>query len=191
MLTIYCSVCSTPFLVKPYRKDKALYCSSKCYGIAERGIIPKSAFKKGCNISPATQFKSGKLHPYFGKSSPALGKRWKCRPSLIPRGGRGIPRLSMQAAHHPNWQGGVTPINKKERNKLEYKLWREAIFKRDNYTCVLCGAKDKYFNADHIKPFSLYPELRLSLDNGRTLCIECHEKTDTYKGRARQKKLVN
>ena len=35
-------------------------------------------------------------------------------------------------------------------------------------------------NADHIKPFSLFPELRFDLNNGRTLCVECHKKTDTY-----------
>lgn len=83
------------------------------------------------------------------------------------------------------WRGGVTPINAYQRKTLDYKNWRKAVFERDNYTCVFCGAqngkgKTITLQADHIKPFALYPELRLAIDNGRTLCKPCHTKTDTY-----------
>lgn len=62
----------------------------------------------------------------------------------------------------------------------QYQEWRKSVFERDKYTCVLCGQKGGRLNADHIKPYAKYPRLRYALKNGRTLCIPCHKKTDSY-----------
>ncbi len=80
------------------------------------------------------------------------------------------------------YRGGVTPINNLVRKSLDYKLWREAVFKRDNWTCQNseCGIRGGKLQADHIKPFALFPELRFAIDNGQTLCQPCHAKTPTY-----------
>ena len=87
-----------------------------------------------------------------------------------------------------NWKDGLTEINLRVRGDLEYRLWREAVFERDNYTCVWCGDnKGGNLNADHIKPFCDYPELRFALDNGRTLCESCHKTTETYGNKNRGK----
>ena len=86
--------------------------------------------------------------------------------------------------NHKDWQGGITPINEKLRKSIEYKLWRKAVFERDNYTCIWGGKEHgSKLHADHIKPFALFPELRFAIDNGRTLCKDCHKLTDTYGGR--------
>lgn len=71
------------------------------------------------------------------------------------------------------WRGGINPLNDSIRKSLEYKLWRNAVFERDNWKCIWCGSS-KGINADHIQEFSKYPELRFAIDNGRTLCKSCH-----------------
>ena len=81
------------------------------------------------------------------------------------------------------WKGGVTPINEKIRKSTLYKIWRTSVFDRDDYTCQICEEKGVTLNADHIKPFSLFPDLRFELSNGRTLCVPCHRNTETYGGR--------
>lgn len=81
------------------------------------------------------------------------------------------------------WRGGITPINEKIRHSSEYKAWRLSVFKRDNYLCVFGCEKTRHIHADHIKQFAYYPELRLDINNGRTLCVSCHRKTPTYGGR--------
>lgn len=51
-----------------------------------------------------------------------------------------------------------------------------------------CFQKGGNLNADHIKPFSQFPELRFAINNGRTLCIDCHRKTETWGAKA---KVIN
>lgn len=82
---------------------------------------------------------------------------------------------------NPNWKGGVHTANNALRRTQRYKHWRTAVFERDNYTCQFCNANGVYLEADHIKPFAFFPDLRFELSNGRTLCKDCHMKTPTYK----------
>lgn len=108
-------------------------------------------------------------------------------------------RKTISGSGHWNWQGGRTSLTRKIRNCFEYKLWRNSVFKRDNYTCTWCGIKSSkgvkvILNADHIKQFSvLIKENGImtfeeavncsnlwDINNGRTLCLDCHKQTDTF-----------
>lgn len=77
------------------------------------------------------------------------------------------------------WKGGVTPINKLLRSSSAFKIWREQIFKRDDYICQECKQKGNYLHPHHIKSFVDYPELKFDIDNGITLCADCHQKKHT------------
>jgi hypothetical protein len=81
--------------------------------------------------------------------------------------------------NHWNWKGGVTLEKNLIRASALYREWRTGVFKRDNYTCKLCGETNTYIEADHIKPFAYYPESRFDLNNGRTLCKNCHKKVSS------------
>jgi hypothetical protein len=72
------------------------------------------------------------------------------------------------------------------RMSLRYKLWRESVFVRDDYTCQICGKKGGKLNADHIESFARYPEMRYDLSNGRTLCEQCHRLTPTFGGKSKK-----
>lgn len=103
----------------------------------------------------------------------------------------GIPRYKMRGENNPFWRGGITEKNRAIRTSLEYKNWRRAVFKRDDWTCVLCLVSGGELNADHIKPFAFFPELRFTIDNGRTLCTPCHKQTDTFGSKAFNYKKTN
>lgn len=79
------------------------------------------------------------------------------------------------------WKGGVTPEHEKIRKSNRYIKWRQRVFERDDWTCQDCGKRGNgTLHADHVLPFSLFPELRFDELNGRTLCKPCHRKTPTY-----------
>ena len=74
-----------------------------------------------------------------------------------------------------NWQGGKSKIGQKLRNTLEYKIWQKAVYQKNNYICQKCKLTGKKLHAHHVQNFAQFPELRLAIDNGITLCIDCHK----------------
>ena len=73
-----------------------------------------------------------------------------------------------------NWKGGVTPAQMKARNSYGYGKWRDAVFEYDDYTCQCCGQRGGKLNAHHINNFSDYENQRFDVNNGITLCENCH-----------------
>lgn len=124
-----------------------------------------------------------------GKPSHNKGKHWKIKDTSKMKGKKFSIETrkkisnALKGKNSYLWRGGKTTENEKLRKSIEYKLWRTAVFERDNYTCIWCGQVGGKLNADHIKSWSKYPELRFAIDNGRTLCIDCHKSTENYLNR--------
>lgn len=102
------------------------------------------------------------------------------------------------------WKGGITPLRELIRDLAEETEWRKKVFVRDNYTCQSCFKRGFRIEAHHIKEFSIifkeflseysqynpiedkYALVALSrqyskfwdINNGLTLCRECHDKVE-------------
>jgi len=90
------------------------------------------------------------------------------------------------------WRGNSTVTERQLAMQRDvYKFWRKQVFERDNYTCQHCNQRGGKLQADHIIPWSMDIEKRYDIDNGRTLCIKCHRKTDTYGGKVFKCRVKN
>lgn len=143
-----------------------------------KGNAPHNKGKTGYGKGhPPTFSAKGKDNPFFGKkhSNETIEKMR-------------IAKLGKFGENTNGWGGGVTSIRQCIRHSDNYKEWRSRVFERDSWTCQTCGARGIPIEAHHIKPFSkILSENNIktvedslvcvelwNIDNGVTLCKECH-----------------
>jgi len=178
-----CSSCGNPYLTLSNKQSD--FCSNSC---SHMGNAPWNKGKKGVQVAwnkdkECPQL-SGENNGNYNKhpSEEARRKMSELRKGkvLSEEHKRNISE-SLKGKYigekNWNWKGGVTPKRTKIWNSLNYKNWRESVFKRDEYTCQACSKRGGSLQAHHIKRFVDYPELRFDKDNGITLCKECHNIT--------------
>ncbi len=158
--------------------------NSPLYGISlikeHRNKISKS--KKGKSTSLKTQFKEGHT----------VSKELRLKISKANKG----KKLSeehmkkLRGKNNWNWKGGLSSFIKQIRNCFKYRQWRSDVYTRDNFTCQECIEIGGKLNAHHIKSFpsllqyyeittleeALGCEELWNINNGNTLCKECHRK---------------
>lgn len=125
---------------------------------------------KGQRNSIRTEFKKGHIPPHKGKKLRLEAIENIRKAHLLSKKGKG--------ENHYNWKGGITSENHRIRTSVQYRDFRIKVLRRDIWTCVKCGYRSKGsqcqdIRVDHIKPFHLFPKLRLIVSNGRTLCRKC------------------
>lgn len=145
-----CKYCQKKF--SQIRKN-AVFCSQKCH----------------YTYRAENKLYSGQNNPFYGgKFTPEIIKKMsedrigkKLKPETIEK-----LKQSQRDGKSPFWKGGVSLV-----------WWRKRVLERDNYKCLDCGVNDKeVLDAHHIKSPKIYPELKTSLDNGITVCKNCHHK---------------
>jgi hypothetical protein len=131
-----------------------------------------------------TSFKKG--HPSFNKGK-ELSKEHKNNISESQKGEKGYwwgkdtwnkgkHYLQICGENHWNWKGGVS-IDHQRINTLEWNKTRKQIYKRDNWTCQICGLKNpRPLQCHHIIPYRVSQDD--SIENLITLCCSCHTKEE-------------
>lgn len=172
-----CLCCGKVFMVYPYRKNTAKYCSYSCNAKMQE-ITPQ--MRKKFSENGKRLWREGKLKCPGGwnKGKKGLQTAWN-------KGLKGY----LAGKKHYNWKGGITPKNRAVRAKAAWRTWRDKVFKRDNYTCQKCGNKSgKNFDKNiYLEPHHIFPINKLlkhkfehhiyNVDNGLTLCRGCHKFT--------------
>jgi hypothetical protein len=169
-----CQFCKLNFFVLPseLKRGKGKFCSRKCYYNSIKGRlvvqIGTKPWNKGkTNIySEETLKKMGIIHK--GKPSCMFGRKH----SFESKKKMSLAKLSIS---ENEWKGFVESVNKRERIRFRNEVQRQ-VFKRDDYTCQICGQHGGHLQVDHIQPWAEYIELRFDIENCRTLCMACHYK---------------
>lgn len=136
---------------------------------ASGAVVPISATALPLPSGAATSANQTSVISAIGNTNTALGLQAKLTSHNFYKDGRSAERETKRRA---------------EMNTLDYRLWREKVFARDNWTCLLCKERGGELHADHIEAWAVSPAKRYAVSNGRTLCAPCHRKTPNYGSKA-------
>ena len=204
MIIHQCKQCNVSF----HAYGKRNFCSRKCYHLYQKEnayILMEKLWEHNKNIGllPPSRLGVKESNELRAKRSKIAKEKkigyWMSGKKLSEKTKNKIREASLRNNNKPPirkgsdnnlWKGGITPLNLTIRKSLEYICWRKKVFSRDLYTCVKCGITNCELHAHHIKSFSLYPELRFDVDNGITLCPDCHRLTDNYGVKNRHVKIA-
>ena len=156
---------------------------------------PDIKHKHSQSVKNSENFKNGILNreDISGDKNPMFGKSHKSE--TIKK--MSISRTGKIGQAATAWKGGKMSMTKLVKGFQNRNGWYKMIYQRDGFKCVYCGSKDK-IEAHHKKPMKniideyknrfdnnqdLYKFLisldiivDSNLDNGITLCRECHKK---------------
>lgn len=137
-------------------------------------ILKVSKLCRGCS-------QKGKLnHRYIDGSKSPNRFCTQCGDKITPGSLTGICQKcylsNISKENNPNYKDGK--YLRDFYNTEQYREWRQRVYKRDKYTCQVCGFRKRGgLDAHHIIPKRNAPELTYDINNGITLCKACHQKT--------------
>ena len=190
-----CKICKKPIYRRPYefKKHKEFCCRGCRSELYKKRPIPKELklgwefswkthnnHRKGLKNTEETKQKIRSKEKEFYKNNPDVA----------------IKRGKLKSKNSPH----KTQLNQLIRSYPCYKNWVKLVFEKDNYTCQDCGITKVYLQAHHKVPLSLilyknninecsFKNIQKALqleelwdiNNGKTLCLNCHKKAHKNK----------
>ncbi len=170
-----------------YQEGRKVYNPKGLNKILENGLYLGNAFKNA-KIEIKCEVCGNVFNSFKGN------KRKFCSRECF-----GKAQRELQKGENCNfWKGGITKLSKQIRESLEYKNWRLAIYKRDNWTCQNCGNRGSIELEAHHTPKSfseLLEEYKIktfeqainckelfNINKGVTFCKDCHGLTFEFCG---------
>ena len=194
-INVNCSTCNKDFYVIPSRMKnrEKIYCSRSCL---YKSYIGKKLNYYSSRSLGKKRSQESKIKQSLVAKQRGIGKWMKGRPKY--KNAYSFPK----GEKHPFWKGGVTSLYNVIKSIPQYKKWRKDVFRRDKWICQECKYKIRNIEAHHKISFKLLFEnflkqysqfspiedketlVRLSftyepfwdVNNGITLCKECHNK---------------
>jgi 5-methylcytosine-specific restriction endonuclease McrA len=150
-----------------------------------REKISRTMKKRG--IKPTEKARKANLEYLLGRKVPSeikmkiskklKGKKLTEEHRLKMVGKHNSPNTEFKRKKGMVYKRAEHPTNKK------YISWRIGVFKRDNFTCQACEKIGGRLQAHHIQPWVGFKELRYEVNNGITLCVDCHKLTHKKNGK--------
>jgi hypothetical protein len=201
-----CQICHKEFKAYGKRRENiAKYCSLECKKKTDNplkncimcgsqyrvlGIVQKTSSKycsMNCKADYQSQYKTGEnsnrwmggvrkknctgcgktIYWKRGKPYSSFTKQMFCTKICADKHG-----FRYKGENHPCWKGGTHP-----RDMRKQAIWSKAVRTRDNFTCQWCNKRGVDLHAHHLEGFTECPEKRWDINNGITLCVQCHYTT--------------
>lgn len=156
-----CLVCAEGVsrTTESFKKEIELIHGEK-YEVLEKYKNSKTKIKIKCNICG---------HSWSVLPDNFINKRSSCRKCY---------EKSIIGEDHPRWNPELTKKDRNgERTKTKaYRNWIKKVFRRDNYTCQICGDNiSNFLSPHHLNGYDNFKNQRTDVNNGITLCRKCHK----------------
>jgi hypothetical protein len=190
-----CVICNKPLYRRPYEfKDGKEFCCVGCrselYKRRETSPNLKLGREKGTNHLEGIP--KNKTHKEKMKK---IMSKW-CENNVDKVAERG---KKIRGENHYQWKGGTSRLNTSIRTLTENRKWLDNVKLRDK-KCVICETT-KELESHHIVPLVVLIEKHnitnreqareckelWNLDNGMTVCAECHCKIHNRKYNPKEK----